>query len=725
MKTSELKEGNWIIGAGGAGVAIAAEVSARLRELTDNRENVRVDAFDMSGDSIAEALRNNLLARNESFQPIGIDRYRDEYPKIARELGIFSENDLGFAELSNTISGEGARRDRRKAMVYMRHPRIWDQFHGRITEGCRFFRDYFNYTLSDSARVSTVNVVFVSSAGGGFGSGVINELSKMTKKGLQDRELSVRQWLILVGAPRNIDLADKELVHSQLNEFFLLRDVLFLQSSHSNQPEIDPNGRTLTSGPSYNAVYVYPLMEMSPEEYKRADQHIRDFILSKILLPSELFQGGGTRVLPLENLDNAIRQAELNYCRGERHSFGSFQVCHLSVPSIGLEKWNQLKDREQELEGTLAQDAQTLDLVSQRTAELASADYMNLETKDIDAWFSALKFDTQNRIPPLKEAVAGVIASFQAKLDHSRSEYEAVNVEKARYDEEIQKAREQLARKNELNILGKRRQHRAIDNFQAIIRPLQDDLLEKKEHLNKLQLLMNKFIELRDQIGKDHDHQKTELAELKEKIFRLQQELERTQSPSGLAGFQLPFKEEELYRFREIFWMPGLRKISKLALPEIGMKIYGENRFLNIINGAFRKAADAPIYVDFINSGDGGPKKYPVQMINLVSGEANDLAYLQSVFQAELGLHGSGEYGIGWYIAQAQNLGSSIYLAIEFDGIPPTQIKDLRRLEELYDALKDRIQNGQCYPLAATISLTNPSHSLMKEINSNVKYPNP
>ncbi|MCW4017739.1 MAG: hypothetical protein NWF00_03545 [Candidatus Bathyarchaeota archaeon] len=76
MRISEVKEGNWIIGAGGAGVAIAAEVSARLRELTDSRENVRVDAFDMSGDSISEALRNDLLARNESFQPIGIDRYR-------------------------------------------------------------------------------------------------------------------------------------------------------------------------------------------------------------------------------------------------------------------------------------------------------------------------------------------------------------------------------------------------------------------------------------------------------------------------------------------------------------------------------------------------------------------------------------------------------------------------------------------------------------------------
>jgi hypothetical protein len=725
MKTSEMKEGNWIIGAGGAGVAIAAEVSARLRELADNRENVRVDAFDMSGDSIAEALRNSLLARNESFQPIGIDRYRDEYPKIARELGIFSDNDVGFSELSNTISGEGARRDRRKAMVYMRHPRIWDQFHGRIMEGCRFFRDYFNYTLSDSARVPTVNVVFVSSAGGGFGSGVINELSKMTKKGLQERELSVRQWLILVGAPRNIDLADKELVHSQLNEFFMLRDVLFLQSNHNNQPEIDPNGRTLMVGPSYNAVYIYPLIEMSPQEYKRADQHIRDFILSKILLPSELFRGGGTRVLPLENLDNAIRQAEINYCRGERFSFGSFQVCHLSVPSMGLERWNQLKDREQKLEGTLVQDAQTTEVVNQRIAELTSADYMNLETKDIDAWFSALKLDTQNRIPPLKEAVAGVIASFQTKLDQSRSEYEAVNVDKARYDEEIQKAREQLAIKSELNILGKRRLHRAIDNYQAILRPLQDDVLEKKEHLNKLQLLINRFIELRDQIGKDQNQQKNELSTLKEQIYKLQHELERTQSPSGLAGFQLPFKEDELDRFRETFWIPGQRKINLLPLSEIGMKIYGENRFLNIINGAFRKAADAPIYVDFINVGDGGPKKYPVQMINLVSGEANNLTYLQNVFQAELGLHGTGEYGIGWYIAQAQNLGSSIYLAIEFDGIPPTQIKDLRKLEELHETLKEHIQNGQCYPMASTISLTNPTQPLLKEINPNVKYPNP
>lgn len=156
------------------------------------------------------------------------------------------------------------------------------------------------------------------------------------------------------------------------------------------------------------------------------------------------------------------------------------------------------------------------------------------------------------------------------------------------------------------------------------------------------------------------------------------------------------------------------------------MKIYGENRFLNIVNGAFRKAADAPIFVDFINTGEGGPKRYPVQMVNMVSGEANDLGYLQSTFQSELGLIGAGEYGIGWYIAKAQNLGSSIYLAIEFDGIPPTQIKDLKKLEELYDSLKDHIPCGQCYPLAATISLTNPTaQSPIKEIDQSVKYSDP
>ncbi|MCW4017740.1 MAG: hypothetical protein NWF00_03550 [Candidatus Bathyarchaeota archaeon] len=628
--------------------------------------------------------------------------------------------------MSNTISGEGARRDRRKAMVYMRHPRIWDQFYGRITEGCRFFRDYFNYTLSDSAKVPTVNVVFVSSAGGGFGSGVINELSKMTKKGLEDRELSVRQWLILVGAPRNIDLADKELLHSQLNEFFLLRDVLFLQSrNNNNHTEVDPNGRTLTSGPYYNAVYVYPLMEMSPSEYKRTDQHIRDFILSKILLPAELYQGGSTRVMPLENLDNAIRQAELNYCRGERFSFGSFQVCHLSVPIISLVKWNELKDRERAIERLLEEDSETAELIKKRTEEMASADYMNVEIKDIESWLSALKSDTGNKIAPLKEAVAEVIAGLQFKLNQSRHNYEAVNSEKARYDDEIQKAREQLAHKNELNFIGKRSLRRAIENYQAILRPLQDDLMEKKEQLNKLQTLINKFIEIRDKIGIEHDQLKTELSTLREKLYNLQQVLERTQSPSGLAGFQLPFKEDELSRFREIFWVPGLRKIDQLPLSDIGMKVYGENRFLNIVNAAFRKAADAPIYVDFINSGDGGPKKYPVQMVNLVSGEANNLEYLQSVFQAELGLQGSGEYGVGWYIAQAENLGSSIYLAIEFDGIPPTQIKDLRKLEELYNSLRDRVQNGQCYPLSTAISLVNPIQSPIKEIGPHVNFPNP
>lgn len=263
-------------------------------------------------------------------------------------------------------------------------------------------------------------------------------------------------------------------------------------------------------------------------------------------------------MLPLENLDNAIRQAELNYCGGERFSFGSFQVCHLSVPIANLETWNEQKDRERDLEDLLGKDEKTLELVEKRASEMSSGDYMNIEMKNIDVWLSALKSETGNKIFPLRESVAKAISGFQTQLDQSKNEYETINAEKTKYDNEIQKAREELARKSELNVLGKRRLRRAVENYEAILRPLQDELVEKKERFNKLQTLMNKLIDLRDRIGKDEEQYKSELSDLKEKLYNLQNDLEKTQSPSGFAGFQLPFKREELDKFRETFWLPGL-----------------------------------------------------------------------------------------------------------------------------------------------------------------------
>jgi hypothetical protein len=712
MESKSSGEGHLTISVGSGALLPLGEIGLKLESSPIKNENVVLLGFDMGREAVAEVIRRKMLSRNQIFQPLEsvLNRYRRDFPIVAKQLGLYKNSETGLMELSTMLGGEGARRDRRKAMVYINHPRVKEQYKTRLMEIGHYFQDLLTSKLSDSARVPIVNVYYLSTTGGGFGSGSVNEIARITKHILEELGLGLRQWLILMGTPRKIDLADKELIHSQLSEYFLIKDILYLQTK--TEPTIENNiDEQGNIGPLYNGVYIFPLKEASPNEYANVNQQVRDFVLSKILMPSDSQNNCFERVLPIENYDNAIRQSDMAYCQGKRTTWGSFKTCHLTVPSELLKQWNQLNDELTALSAKLDESNSEQKAISQTISEMTFADYTQIDTPQIQVWYSGITSEANNKLYLVKQAVTKVATEFEEKSHELRSEAEKLEVEKKKYDDNIRLTREKLAQKNEFNFFSRRNLNRALENYEAVQATIQDKLLEKQGRSIKLQKIVNEFTAIRASIQNEIERSKSRQNEIIESLKLQETNLAISQLPGGSVGYQLPFKRPDLQKFREVFWLNGITNINAISLNDIGNKVFGENRYTNIIRNAFENILDAPIEVSFcLDSKGDGARNFPVEMVNIVSGEANSIKYIRSILQSEVGLSGNGEFGIGWVMAQSPYLDSSIYITVDFAGIPIHQINDFSKLEALYDAVKENFPNLLCYPNADQIRLSFPTN---------------